>query len=342
LVAGGFVVILRGITLSLSKVGSSFRLPFAVSLCLFALLPRCGDAQASPAHSQATPESVLEEFSSITSTANASDLGPAGIIPFVKGFNASLGVSWQHDSSNGWSTLLSPNAAYRFNQYVSLDVGVPLYFYINIYSNVGTKAKPDYKYAARNGVFGDTSLSLRADVPLAPGLDYGATVSMGLPTGNTNFGLSAGQVTYDLNNHFERTFRMFTPDVEFGEGNGSALVDPRVRKDYISVGPIAHFQAGSAVELPIRMTFEADAYEVLPLKPDLIYSTTGKGKKQVTTTTNIGPAEDNGFLTSLDIPVTDHVTLSGFYTRSLRDHDDVAGFSFTFLLKAPPRLEATR
>jgi hypothetical protein len=325
--------------LSLSKAGCSLRLPFAVSLCLFALLPRCSDAQTSPVHSQATPESVLEELSSVTSNTNANDIGPAGIIPVMRGFNASLGVSWQHDSSNGWSTLLSPNAAYRFNQYVSMDVGVPLYFYINIYSNVGTKAKPDYAYAGRNGVFGDTSLSLRGDAPLPLGMEYGATVSMGLPTGNTGFGLGAGQVTYDLNNHFERYFRMVTPDIEFGEGNGSALVDPRVRKDYISVGPIAHFQAGAAVDLPLKMTFEADAYEVLPLKPDLIFSTTGKGKKQVTTSTNIGPAEDNGFLTSLDIPLATHVTLSGFYTRSLRDHDDVGGFSFTFLAKAPPRAE---
>ena len=59
----------------------------------------------------------------------------------------------------------------------------------------------------------------------------------------------------------------------------------------------------------------------------------------MTTSTNIGPAEDNGFLTSLDIPLAPHVTMSGFYTRSLRDHDDVGGFSFTFLLKAPPRAE---
>jgi hypothetical protein len=57
----------------------------------------------------------------------------------------------------------------------------------------------------------------------------------------------------------------------------------------------------------------------------------------VTTATNIDPGEDNGFITSLDIPLSPHLTLSGFYNRSLRDHDDVAGFSFTFILRAPPR-----
>ena len=52
------------------------------------------------------------------------------------------------------------------------------------------------------------------------------------------------------------------------------------------------------------MSFEADAYEELPLAKDLVYSTTGKGKKKVTTSTNEDPAEDNGFITSLDIPLT--------------------------------------
>ena len=76
----------------------------------------------------------------------------------------------------------------------------------------------------------------------------------------------------------------------------------------------------------MRLSFEAEAYEELPLDNNLVYSTTGKGKKKVTTSTNIDPAEDNGFLTSLDIPLSRRVTMSGFYNRSLRDRDDVGGF----------------
>jgi hypothetical protein len=101
---------------------------------------------------------------------------------------------------------------------------------------------------------------------------------------------------------------------------------------------MAHFQAGVTVDLLRNMSFEAEAFEQLPLDKTLIYSTTGKGKKKVTTATNVDPSEDNGFITSLDIPLSRHVTMSGFYNRSLRDHEDVGGFSFTFLLKAPPRL----
>jgi hypothetical protein len=160
---------------------------------------------------------------------------------------------------------------------------------------------------------------------------------MGLPSGNTDYGLGAGQVTFNINNHFEKNLGMFTPDIELGYGDTSSLVDQRVLKSYVAVGPMAHFQAGTSVDLPWNMNFEADAYEELPLAQDLVYSTTGKGKKKVTTATNKGPAEDNGFMTVLDIPLSGHVTMSGFYSRSLRDHDDVGGFSFTFLLKAPPQ-----
>jgi hypothetical protein len=212
---------------------------------------------------------------------------------------------------------------------------VPLYAYINIDANVGTKAKPVYAYAAKKGAVGDTALSFHADASRYT-IDYDATVTLGLPSGNTAYGLGAGQVTFNINNHFERSLGIFTPDIELGYGDSSSLVDQRVIKSYVAVGPQAHFQAGASVDLPLNMSFEADAYEELPLSQDLVYSTTGKGKKKVTTSTNEGPAEDNGFMTTLDIPLERHITLSGFYNRSLRDHDDVAGFSLTFLMKPPP------
>jgi hypothetical protein len=300
-------------------------------------------AQAVPApaaRTQAAPETELEELAAINAAAAMNDSGPEGIIPAVRGFNASVGTSSQHDSTNGWSSVLNPNAAYRLNKYFSMDVGVPIHTYINIDSNVGTDAKPNYRYTVQGGVFGDMTLSFEGDVP-AGWAAYSATFSLGLPSGNTGYGLGAGQVTYNINNHFEKSVGMFTPDIELGFGDTSSLVEQRVLKSYITVGPMAHFQAGTSVDLPRNMTFEADAYEELPLDNNLVYSTTGKGKKKVTTSTNLDPGEDNGFITTLDIPVSPHVTLSGFYSRSLRDHEDVGGFSFTFLLKAPPRLAET-
>lgn len=305
----------------------------------FAMAPGCHaqSNQTSSAQTQANqPSDPDDVLGGLSAEASTNDSGPAGIIPVQKGFNVSLGTSSQHDSSNGWSSILTPNVAYRLDHYFSMDAGVPMYLYINVDANIGTTAKPVYANVAREKAFGDTSLSLHGDAT-AWSLDYNGTVSLGMPSGNTDYGLGAGQVTYNINNHFEKSVGLFTPDIEFGFGDTSALVDQRILKSYIAVGPMAHFQAGTSVDLPLRMSFEADAYEELPLDKNLVYSTTGKGKKKVTTAANTDPAEDNGFLTSLDIPLSRHVTLSGFYNRSLRDHDDVGGFSFTFLLKAPPQ-----
>lgn len=306
---------------------------------LFAIAAVCTAQASQQPATQAQPiqASELDDIlGGLSAEASTNDSGPAGIIPVQKGFNASLGTSSQHDSSNGWTSILTPNVAYRLNRYFSMDAGVPMYLYINIDANVGTKARPVYKYVSERDAFGDTSLSLHGDAT-AWTIDYNGTVSLGLPSGNTDYGLGAGQVTYNINNHFEKSIGLFAPDLELGFGDTSTLVDQRILKSYIAVGPMAHFQVGTSVDLPLRMSFEAEAYEELPLDNNLVYSSTGKGKKKVTTSTNIDPAEDNGFLTSLDIPLSRHVTMSGFYNRSLRDHDDVGGFSFTFLLKAPPQ-----
>lgn len=284
-----------------------------------------------PVHSLA--QTLSESVDKIVATGGAV---PAGSGPFIHGFNASLGTSSQHDSSNGWSSVLTPGVSYRINRAFSINASVPIYAYINIYENTGTKAKPVYHYITKNGVTGDTALTASYEAPLH-WFGYEGFVTLGLPSGNTAYGLGAGQPTYDLNNHFEKDLGIFTPDIELGIGDSSALVDSAVRKSYTSVGTIAHFQAGSSVDLPFDMNFEADAYEVLPLGAQTIYSTTGKGKKKATTATGESSGEDNGFITSLDIPLNPHVVLSGFYNRSLRDHDDVAGFSFVFQLRALPK-----
>lgn len=262
--------------------------------------------------------------------------GPAGIVPSDHGFNSTLAATTQHDSSNGWSSLLTPNIAYRFNRYLSADASLPIYDYINIDVNRGTRAKPVYKYVTRHGALADTALAVHLDTHPSF-VDYTFTAAMGLPTGKPAYGLGAGQLTYNINDHFEKGLGIFTPDIEIGIGDSSSFLGQRVRKSYIAVGTLASFQAGSSIDLPFNMDFEADAYEQLPIDPSTIYSTTGRGKKKVTVAAGQTAAEDNGFTTSLDIPFVSHLTLSCFYNRSLRLQDDVGGFTLTFLLRPPPK-----
>lgn len=302
-------------------------MPSLRNLCLFAIpILLCTSLYAQ------TP--VVQH--SAEESATTVDDGPAGIVPARKGFNLSLGTTSQHDSSNGWSSLLTPNLAYRFNPHFSVDAGAPIYDYINILKTGGTKLRPTYTSVTRHFAAGDTTLNghMQFDPDF---LSYELTATVGFPSGDTASGLGAGQVTYSFVNHFDKSFGIFTPLVELGIGDSSSLEQTRVRKSYVAVGTMAHFQAGTSVDLPYRTSFSASAYEELPLAAQTIFSTTGRGKKKVTTATTKSVGEDNGFETSLDIPLNPHVTLSGFYNRSLRSHIDTAGFSFTFLLKAPPR-----
>lgn len=272
--------------------------------------------------------------------ATTTDDGPAGVVPVQKGFNLSLNTSSQHDSSDGWSSLLTPDAAYRLNPHFSADINAPLYDYINVEQTTttgsGSRATSTSASVTKHFVAGDTALN--AHLQLHPGLfDYELTGTLGLPTGSTTYGLGAGHTTYEFNNSFEHSFGIFSPSVEIGIGDSSALNQTRIRKSYTTVGALANFQAGTSVDLPFDMSFSASAYENLPLASQTLYSTTGRGKKKVTTAIGKSSAEDNGFQTSLDIPLSGHVTLSGFYNRSLRSHIDTAGFSFLFLLKGHPK-----
>lgn len=270
------------------------------------------------------------------SASDASASGPAGIIPVARGYNFSVVSTTEHDSANGWSSLLSPNLAYRFTRHFSADVSAPIYTHINVLATTGTKARPIQTPTTKSFVPGDTSLSAHFDAsPFS--LDYTLTTSVGLPTGDSALGLGAGQTTYNVNNHVEKSFGPLSPDLEIGIADSSSLVASRIRKSYLSVGTLAHFQAGSSVALPHHLNFSADAYEELPIASQTLYSTTGHGKKRKRTAIGQSVAEDNGIATSLDLPLAPHFTLSGSYNRSLRSHIDTAGLSLTFLLKPAPR-----
>ncbi len=290
---------------------------------------------------------------STTGEATTNDAGPAGIVPYTPGFNASLGTTSQHDSSDGWQSILTPNIAYRFNRHFSANVTVPVYSYINIYGVLSSKnatknspATTTYGFKTQNFLLGDTDLV--GEFEAHPSLfDYNFTATIGLPSGDDAAGLGAGQVTYSFNNHFEHAITdWLTPDIELGIGDSPNLDDLRARRSYIVVGQDAHFQAGLGFSLPHNIAFTSDAYEDLPLGTQTVTTTTTNGKKGrqlkvITSTSQKSIGEDNGFLNTLDIPLNGHMTLSGIYNRSLRNKVDTAGFSLTFTLRKTPHASDT-
>lgn len=279
-----------------------------------------------------------------TSTNADKEAGPTGVVPETKGFNLSVATTSQHDSAGGWSNILSPTVAYRFDQHFSLNATVSTFPYINVVTTsrkknlIGIVTKTATPLETKHFLLGDTAINGAFDAH-THWFDYNLTATLGLPTGDDTSGLGAGQVTYGFINHFEKPLgEHFTPDIELGIDDDPNLLTPRVRKSYTVLGRSAHLQAGLGIDLPWNLNFETDAYEELPLSNATITTTTGKGKlgKQLTSTTQ-GSGEDNGFTNELDIPLNPHVTLSGFYNRSLRNHEDTAGFTLTFLLRGAPK-----
>jgi len=249
-----------------------------------------------------------------------------------QGWNAGLSITSVHDSTTGWATLANPAISYSFNDIFSIDATIPIYFY-RLAESRSTHPRPDAQLVNQRGELGDLIFGLHAQ--FIPALfQYQLTGAVTAPTGDEAHGLTTGRVTFDISNLFQRTYGRFTPNLEIGAGDSSTLVNRIVNKNYTSLGPLAHFQAGLAIDLPFRSTFETGLYEQLPIGDQKIYGPSRNGKTTVVKGYNV--TEDNGFTNVLDIAVTPRTTLSGYYSRSLRRHTDTAAVTITYVLRGAP------
>jgi hypothetical protein len=299
---------------------------FAISACVcFAQRP---NAAVSSSSSDSIGAGVLDGM------ARTSVPTDEAAVPLVKGFNFILTTSSQHDSPTGWSNVLEPNLSYRFNEHFAVDIGVPFYTRVNAFVPTTVKGKPTTELETSSGLLGDTVMSGQFDYDFKS-FWYAGSASMGVPTGDSELGLTANQVTYNVNNHFERTFGRYTPNVEVGIGNSSTLDSSISRKTYVAVGPSGFFEAGTMVDLPLRLMLDMEAYESLPIGDQRVFGTITRKGKTVQVLEGTGAAEDNGFTTSLLSPLGRHLSLMGYYTRSLRQHYDTVGFSFMYTVRIP-------
>lgn len=259
------------------------------------------------------------------------------VAPAFHGWNAGLTISGVHDSVTGWATLATPAIGYSFNDVFSIDATLPIYMY-RLAESRSTRPKPTALLVNQRGEPGDIVFGLHAQ--FVPRLfQYQVTGAFTAPTGDEAYGLTTGRVTFDINNHFERSFGRITPNLELGGGDSTTLVNRTVTKNYTSLGPLAHFQIGLGVELFRSISFETDAYEQLPIGDQKIYGPSRNGKATVVTGHNV--TEDNGFTNSLDIPFGNQFTLSGYYSRSLRIHTDTAAIGISYVLRSTPSTEDT-
>ncbi len=295
----------------------------------FCFLLLCGGA-----HAQEQPP-----VAAATSSETSEVPQVPGISGLLRGVNGGFTVSSLHDAQTGWATILQPAIGYSFNDIFSVDVTVPVY----IYRLAGTRnpnPRPDQYLVARRGKAGDVVFALHAQFIPHGFLDE-LTFSATAPTGDNFYGLSTGHPTFDLTDRLERTFKYATPNMEIGLGDSSSLVTPLVQRDFTSLGPLAHFQAGFSFALPLGASFSTSAYEQLPLGDQKIYQTVPRRNSPggvATIVTGRSVAEDNGFTNSLDIPLDRHTTFSAYYNRSLRLRDDVVAIGLTYVFRGtkPP------
>jgi hypothetical protein len=317
-------------------------IPFRWIVCLVFVAALCHQLRAQvTAAAGIAPVHVTENIQAIPRV--------PGVSTLLDGFNAGVTYSGVHSSSVGWYSMVTPAVSYTFSERFSADASTSIY--INrLVANTDPATKATRPLVTDGADPGDTLIGFHAS--FYPGsLTDIITASLTAPTGDRSEGMGTGQVTYDFNNHTERYYNKLGFLVDLGIGNSSGLFNDLVVKDYTSVGTLAHFQAGAVLWFPRRTYIEAVAYEQLPLGSQTVYRAVERGDDVRANDddggTNPNPpppvavtvstaAEDNGFTTFVGIPLVDHITLSGYYNRSLRQRLDTVSVGVTFVLRSKP------
>jgi hypothetical protein len=262
-----------------------------------------------------------------------------GLSSLLRGLNGGLTLFGVHDAGTGWSTAVQPAIGYSFNDTFALDVTIPVYMY-RLSQNQAANPKPNQLLLPRRAELGDTVVGFHSQVQMKQ-VQYEATLTATVPTGDSLNGLSTGRATFDLSNLLQHGFRRITPSLELGIGDSTTLVNPRITRNYTSLGPLAHFQLGASVPMPRGASFQTTLYELLPIGDQKIYQSTTRKGTTTYVVTGHNVTEDNGFTNSLDVPVDPHTTLSAYYSRSLRLHDDIVSISISYVLRgARPATQA--
>jgi len=298
-----------------------------LALCLLTL-PVLAAAQVQ---TQSSAQAVLP-LATASSSEQSEVPDVPGLAAALRGLNGGITLSALHDSITGWATLATPAIGYNVNDHFNIDITVPIYFY-RLAESRSLRPKHNAQLVNQRAEVGDVVFGLHGLLD-SKFVGYQVTGAVTAPTGDKAYGLTSGRVTFDVTNHFERAFRKITPTLDIGIGDSSTLVNRLVTKNYTSLGPLAHFQTGLGITLFHDISFESDAYEQLPVGDQKTYGPSRKGKATVVTGRNI--TEDNGFTSSLDIPLDRHTTFSTYYNRSLRIRSDTVSVGITYVLRPAP------
>ena len=208
-------------------------------------------------------------------------------------------------NSDAFITDINSTVGYSFGKHFAISMGVPYLFINPSASKTGT--------ASAYGM-GNPYLGLQYSRK-ATAVDFSTSLNSAIPTASTAKGLSTGHVTVDWSNHFAHGFDPLTPFLDLGIGN--SIPDTRfLQHPYISYGDVAHFEAGSDLDLGSKFTVTASAYYLLPWGPQQIFLRGGKSPSGPTKG-NVSLTRDDGINIGLDYDLTNSLDLNAGYSRSV-------------------------
>jgi hypothetical protein len=224
-------------------------------------------------------------------------------------------------NSDGQVMAFSSSATYHLNSHYSAGVGIPIYFDRASSSNTGTTSS--------SGI-GNAFFMLRAAWK-HPVVNYGTSLLATVPTGDSNKGLSTGHATFDWDNRFDRDISRFTPFIDMGLAN--SITDTRFfKRPFVSYGDLAHFEAGTDVDLSHSLSLTLSAYDIAPWGAQTVTSrliargaagnpgSVKHGRIFENSHQTVGTAtltRDDGYTASLSFSPKPYLDLSAGYSRSV-------------------------
>jgi len=207
-------------------------------------------------------------------------------------------------NTDGFITDVNSTAGYIFNQHFSINLGVAYLFVSPSSSNTG---------ATSASGMGNPSLGFRYSSK-GPLFDFSTGLNGAFPVASSAKGLSTGRVTFDWDNHFSHDFDRLTPFLNVGVAN--SVPDTRfLHRPYTSLGTLAHFEAGSELDLGHKFSVSASGYYILPWGAQQIFV---RGKKSSPGSIKGGASltRDDGINLGLDYNLSRFVDLGAGYSYS--------------------------
>jgi hypothetical protein len=207
-------------------------------------------------------------------------------------------------NTDGFITDINSTVGCIFDEHFSMDMGVPYLFIRPSSSKTGTTS-----VAGMGNPYVGLKYSRKG-----PSLDFSTSLNGAIPVASTAKGLSTSRVTFDWDNHFAHGFGLFTPFLDVGLAN--SVPDTRfLRRPYISLGNLAHFEGGSELDIGHKFSVTASGYYILPWGPQQIFI---RGKKSSSGSTKAGVSltRDDGINLGLDYNLSRVVDLNAGYSHS--------------------------